>query len=877
MPTEADINTHKWYGSPLPEEALVPTPNPETKKNSEREEVSHEATKVELVKKSEELKKIRWEIQEKEEENLHTSEKIETAYPVTDTKPSKVTEVPIQLTELKTREKKVLQEIINIVNLIKEGHDKKIAAIIQKSDLTDIAKVVDIYESPVYNEIPENKKNEILKIIEKEEEERFAKLTPEEREKSKRLSTTEKDARVRLKILKEENVSSIFQDLWDYFNLSPEQRSARKNEFHSKLEKKMQEAGMNPALAKNFLDEEKMKTEITKEVQEKGILFSDIVDEESKTGKEILALVKEESNMLLENIGDDISLEDFPLIAQQYLLFNRDKLLADDVDLPPKITRELQVRMNQLNTREWETPEEHTQRVDHAFRSAWVTAGEVQKNVQNSIERWKMNPFLKLIADLFAPLWAMMPWEVWDFWRNYLQSDLGQEAWSGGGGRGNSNPEAIWGPEGKKIEYSWSHDKAVKDYIAGAKDPAYTGQINEMVNQIKSNEVRYKEVSEALAKKGKNIPWQAIGAIHHREASFDFNTCLHNGDPLGKKTTHVPAWLWPFNTWESAAIDALSRETYIEGMDVNSVEGLAKIAEFCERYNGLWYRKKWRTSPYVWAGASFYSGGQYVSDGKFSSSTKDKRPGTMPAIIALSEQSSGFSWFQESTEVTTENSWVKWFQDNAGKTYGGKEGQFDCMTSTHAALGVSGGSLGSKEFRDSSILRDGKETDLWNISTAAAMYSGVLTSASTQKRIKMDDTGYYGGERAQNPGNLEYYIEENVMKRTQDSPDGMVDAGGKGKLIHYSKEKKWIENIVTDIKTRLPSGESAMMWSTGNGTNAGGHEWLIHNENGTLKVYESTNFEGKGVSGKGVELWEYLNHKRRSKYQKEALIFAKKA
>jgi hypothetical protein len=115
-----------------------------------------------------------------------------------------------------------------------------------------------------------------------------------------------------------------------------------------------------------------------------------------------------------------------------------------------------------------------------------------------------------------------------------------------------------------------------------------------------------------------------------------------------------------------------------------------------------------------------------------------------------------------------------------------------------------------------------------------------------------------------------------VMKRVNDSSDGIVDVGNSGKLFHYSKSKKWVQGIMDDIKNRLKHGESAMMGATGKWTNLWWHEWLVYNNNGVLKAYDATNAGKQGVSGTWMELSSFLNDSRRSQYTNEAIIFAKK-
>jgi hypothetical protein len=75
---------------------------------------------------------------------------------------------------------------------------------------------------------------------------------------------------------------------------------------------------------------------------------------------------------------------------------------------------------------------------------------------------------------------------------------------------------------------------------------------------------------------------------------------------------------------------------------------------------------------------------------------------------------------------------------------------------------------------------------------ASALYVGNLSSANSDAKegiIKKQPNEYYG-EKSGDPSNMEYYIEENVMKRVNDSSDGIVDVGNSGKLFHYSKSKK---------------------------------------------------------------------------------------
>lgn len=62
----------------------------------------------------------------------------------------------------------------------------------------------------------------------------------------------------------------------------------------------------------------------------------------------------------------------------------------------------------------------------------------------------------------------------------------------------------------------------------------FSVDINNFQKVYKSNKAIYEEISRR-----KGIPPESITAIHYRESGCDFNTYLHNGDPLGQPTTHV--------------------------------------------------------------------------------------------------------------------------------------------------------------------------------------------------------------------------------------------------------------------------------------------------------------------------------------------------
>lgn len=172
--------------------------------------------------------------------------------------------------------------------------------------------------------------------------------------------------------------------------------------------------------------------------------------------------------------------------------------------------------------------------------------------------------------------------------------------------------------------------------------PEYQKAIEQFRNLVLPNKARYEQVAQKTG-----VPWKLIAALHYRESTCNFNTYMHNGDPLRDgsgnsiPTTHVPRGLL-FNSWESSAIDALTKRTGDMknklGIDQNNPD-LAKYAAFAERYNGLGYRNQHpeTVSPYVYSGTNLYIRGKYASDGKYDPNLKDKQLGVVTMVMSLND------------------------------------------------------------------------------------------------------------------------------------------------------------------------------------------------------------------------------------------------
>lgn len=136
------------------------------------------------------------------------------------------------------------------------------------------------------------------------------------------------------------------------------------------------------------------------------------------------------------------------------------------------------------------------------------------------------------------------------------------------------------------------------------------------------------------------VPWYFIGLLHMRESNFNFETHLHNGDPLADKngnplrTKNEPKGYPkepPQNgvsyTFEESAIDALTKE--FGAVKEWSIE---QIAYYMEKYNGFGYRMKGLPSPYLWSGSNQYVKGKYIKDKVFDPTVVDQQLGCMVVL-----------------------------------------------------------------------------------------------------------------------------------------------------------------------------------------------------------------------------------------------------
>jgi lysozyme family protein len=167
--------------------------------------------------------------------------------------------------------------------------------------------------------------------------------------------------------------------------------------------------------------------------------------------------------------------------------------------------------------------------------------------------------------------------------------------------------------------------------------PEHQFEIDAVVSRILDplNLARYQRVESRIG-----VPGYVVGIIHSLEASLNFATHLHNGDPLRARTTHVPAGRPPTGDppfeWFDSAIDALM----MHHLDEWSNWTIAGIAYVLERYNGFGYRLNHPQvkSPYLWSFTTIYTAGRYVADGVFSNTSVSRQCGGMALLKRMIEQ-----------------------------------------------------------------------------------------------------------------------------------------------------------------------------------------------------------------------------------------------
>ncbi len=160
--------------------------------------------------------------------------------------------------------------------------------------------------------------------------------------------------------------------------------------------------------------------------------------------------------------------------------------------------------------------------------------------------------------------------------------------------------------------------------------PARRDAVEARLRRLLDNAPRYRALGDTLG-----IPWFFIGIIHSLEASSNFTTHLHNGDPLTARTVQVPAGRpgsgSPPFTWEASARDALAMKGYLNQTDWST----ARMLHRWEGYNGFGYRARSLPSAYLWSFSPLYRKGRFVADHKFDPESVSQQCGAAVLLKAL--------------------------------------------------------------------------------------------------------------------------------------------------------------------------------------------------------------------------------------------------
>ena len=201
----------------------------------------------------------------------------------------------------------------------------------------------------------------------------------------------------------------------------------------------------------------------------------------------------------------------------------------------------------------------------------------------------------------------------------YINSDLGKE---------NKKVIQVQNSKNKKVKNKkkintplYNKHKVLLKKVKS--NNLFNSTLNKFGKKYTKNKKKYKNISKRT-----KLPPQLIAAIHYRESSCNFKTYLHNGDPLGKPTIHVPKGIY-FEKFTDAAVDALKEKNKFRKkykLKADSKD-MAAMLSFAEVYNGLGYFNKGVVSPYIYSGTNLYKKGKFVSDGSYNASVTDKQPG----------------------------------------------------------------------------------------------------------------------------------------------------------------------------------------------------------------------------------------------------------
>jgi hypothetical protein len=124
---------------------------------------------------------------------------------------------------------------------------------------------------------------------------------------------------------------------------------------------------------------------------------------------------------------------------------------------------------------DYSSDKEYTEALNKAAKDATgMDYKKLAKTVNTVRGTGKLSPFVKFLADLLAPIWALMWGEAWEFWRNYLKQGNGWNEVAGWGFDGgwqkfekmkNTSPDAFLKSASKYLwwPYKYGADGSSKE------------------------------------------------------------------------------------------------------------------------------------------------------------------------------------------------------------------------------------------------------------------------------------------------------------------------------------------------------------------------------------------------------------------------------
>jgi lysozyme family protein len=152
-------------------------------------------------------------------------------------------------------------------------------------------------------------------------------------------------------------------------------------------------------------------------------------------------------------------------------------------------------------------------------------------------------------------------------------------------------------------------------------------EIDEVAHRLLKFVPKYYD--EVERKTGVPAIWQAT--VFEREASSRFNLYFGNGDPLDRRTTHVPKNRGPFSTWIDGTLDAIRLD------HISAMKDWPSFCYYGELWNGFGPRAHGVHTGYLWGGMTPYTGGKYVADGVWSPTYYDRQLGIVPVALRMIE------------------------------------------------------------------------------------------------------------------------------------------------------------------------------------------------------------------------------------------------